>query len=471
MRNMFSRFWLCLLSVTIIVLLVGIWFANIYSEEVPISLGRVSWHSYNNPSRDKDISYSVCGYGDWIYVVGSETSEKGTLIPRIEKRFKSNGTLLISWSDRDISGEFRDCVAISDKVYVVGYVETEQNTRTWIIAVFDNNNFIPLNISIRREYVYLSEAIAITILKNNLYIAGFIGISPSDMQWHIEKLSLNLSFISKYDINPSETYDMLIYFDVNPVTGDLWIAGINGLTGYWRIDVLDEDLNSKYIFEREMPGYGMPNAIAFDENGFAYIAGAGIAIFNDKAELLQVTTTFGFCPKLAYSDGIIYLFCILMTDSYNRHTLYMIDRQSFVAFTSILSRDMNANAYFTNGRLCLDEEHLYISGSIELEDSGGWIIYSIEKIPSQIPIEYVVTEPYTTTITMTISFQELIKQIKEETPAISDTTSMIQQCTTPPSEDTTQKPSPPIDIKMVLFIVILIVIVLMLISLVARRRI
>ncbi|MEM3973954.1 MAG: hypothetical protein QW320_06245 [Ignisphaera sp.] len=125
--------------------------------------------------------------------------------------------------------------------------------------------------------------------------------------------------------------------------------------------------------------------------------------------------------------------------------MYAIDKRDFIAFTFTLSRDISAYAYFTNGKPYLDEDFLYIAGFDELEDSGRWVIYSIEKIPNQIPVEYVVTEPYTSTITITISFRDLIEQIKKE---ISTTTAL--ETVSPSIEIIEQKPS--IDIKISLLI-------------------
>ncbi|MEM1722131.1 MAG: hypothetical protein QXD57_07495 [Ignisphaera sp.] len=457
-----SRLYLLIATMTVVAL-INTWFIiDVYGEKAPLELGRIRWRSYSNPSRGRDIPYSVCGYGDWIYIVGSEASDQDAPIPRIEKRLKSDGSLLAFWRG-DVHGEFKDCVVTSDKVYAVGYVDQEWGSRTWVIAIFDTD-LKPLNISIRREFMYWSEAIAITVLKDSIYVAGFVGVAPNDTQWRIERISIDLSILQTYEINPSNAYDILMCFDANPVTEKLWVVGINGLTGFWKIEILDEDLNREYTFEGDIPGYGLPNAITFDENGSAYIAGAGIAMFSDRAELTQVSTTFGYCPKLVYSNGIIYLFCTLMLEGYNRHIMYAIDKRDFIAFTFTLSRDISAYTYFTNGKLYLDEDFLYIAGFDELEDSGRWVIYSIEKIPNQIPVEYVVTEPYTSTITITISFRDLIEQIKKE---ISTTTAL--ETVSPSIEIIEQKPS--IDIKITLLILTFMLIAsILLFLLIAKKK-
>lgn len=458
-----------ILVTVVVMMLASTWLTIVCSEEVPITLGKVSWRSYINPSRGRDIPYSLCGDRDWIYVVGSEVGDRGMPIPRIEKRLKINGSLIAIWRNEGIFGEFRDCVVLDDRLYVVGYVELEQGARSWVIALFSTSDLKPLNISMEREYKYWSEAIAITALEDSIYVAVLVEINPGDIQWHIERVSLNLSPISVYDTNPSSMYDVLMCFDINPATEDLWVVGINGLTGHWRIDVLDRDLNRKYVFEKEMPGYGLPNAIAFDENGSAYIAGAGIAVFNNRAELIQVTTTLGYCPKMAYSDGIIYLFCTSLIEGYNRHILYVVDRQSFIAFTSTLSSDINAYAYLTNGRIHIDKEHLYISGYVELEDSGGWVIYSVEKVPNQIPIEYVITEPYTTTVTVTMSFRDLVEQVMKETPMYITTTPGATPPQTPSTPHESER-EPLIDTRLILLVVLLMVIAPALVYFVVKTR-
>jgi len=451
-----------LIATMIVVSLVNAWFiADVCGEEASIGLGRIVWRSHSNPSKGRDIPYSLCGYDDWIYIVGSEASDQDIPIHRVEKRSKSNGSLLAFWRG-DIHGEFRDCVVIGNRVYAVGYVEQERGTRTWIVAVF-NTDLTLLNISVRREFTYWSEAIAITVLRDSIYLAGFVGIAPDDTQWRVEKISADLSILQTYEINPSNVYDVLTCFDANHVTEELWIVGMNGLTGFWRIEVLDEDLNRKHIFEKEIPGYGLPNAITFDENGSAYIAGAGIAVFSNRAELLQVSTTFGYCPKLVYSNEIVYLFCTLMLEGYNRHIMYTIDKQSFIAFTFILSGDVNSYAYFANGKPHLDEDHIYVAGFDELEDSGRWIIYSIEKIPDQIPVEHIITEPHTSTITITISFRDLIEQIKK---GVSTVTTLE----TPSSSIEIVEQKPSIDIKIIIFILMFMFIASILMFLIAKKE-
>lgn len=432
-------------ALALIAILLSISMYVAISGDTQIELGRIVWSVYENPSGYKDVAYSVCGYGQWIYVVGSEGSSEGLPIPRIEKRFKNNGTLVSVWRGEGVVyGEFKDCVALGEKVYAVGYAETGSG-RTWLIAVFDSN-LKPLNISTKRGFRFWSEAISIAAYNGILYVAGFRGENASDTVWRVEMLSPELAVVKVYESNPSPLYDMLTAFGINPVTGDVWIAGLNSEKGSWRIEILSSDLERKYVFENSLPGLGLPNAITFDEAGRAYVAGAGIAVFDAYGNLQNITATFGYCPKILYLDGVLYLFCTAIFDNYNRHVLYIIDREEFVAFMSILSKEIDAYAYFANGKVYTDGEDVYVAGSVELEDEGGWIIYRVEGVHNIVTVQYVLTSPATTTVTLSINFKEFVKAMKStSTPTTQYTQSIASTISTKVSttepESTQQKPA------------------------------
>lgn len=433
-------------AVALVTILLSISMYAAISENTKIELGRVVWSVYENPSDYKDVAYSVCGYGQWIYVVGSEGSSAGLPIPRIEKRFKNNGTLASVWiGEGVVHGEFKDCVALGERVYAVGYADTGSG-RTWLIAVFDSNNLKPLNISTKRDFRFWSEAISIAAYNGMLYVAGFRGENASDTVWRVEMLSPELAVVKVYESNPSPLYDMLTAFGVNPVTGDVWVAGLNSEKGFWRIEVLSSDLERKYVFENSLPGLGLPNAITFDERGYAYVAGAGIAVFDAHGNLQKITATFGYCPKILHLDGVLYLFCTAIFDNYNRHVLYIIDREEFVAFMSILSKKIDAYAYLANGKVYTDGEDVYVAGSVELEDEGGWIIYRVEGVHNIVTVQYVLTSPATTTVTLSINFKEFVKAMKSTSTPTTQYTQPIAftssaKVSTTEQELTQQKPA------------------------------
>lgn len=441
--------------------------AKINSSEIPVSLGRTIWHDYDNPSKHRDVAYSVCGYGDWIYVVGSEGVDVSFSIPRIEKRSKINGEIISVWRG-DILGEFRDCVVIGNRVYSVGYKVLNQGGRTWILAALDLN-LTSISLRTWTEFRYWSEAVSVISDGENIYVVGLIGSSSEDTMWRVEKLSQDLITLLVYESNPSRLHDMLTYSEINPITNELWVVGINGENSYWRIEVIDRNLTLRHKFEEIIPGFGLPNAVTFDEAGSAYVAGAGIAIFNSKAELLNVTTTFGYCPKLIYLNNILYLFCTAMIERFNRHILYVIDRETFTAFLSILSLQINAYAYFANGKIYADEHSIYVAGSVELEDSGGWIIYNVEKVPKQIIIEYTITEPHTTVVSMIVSFRDMVRLAREKLNTSTQqlqTKQQTEQKEQSTYTETSQIPQqsivPPINYEVLIIIVIITIIALVL---------
>ncbi|MCX8183172.1 MAG: hypothetical protein N3F08_01940, partial [Crenarchaeota archaeon] len=86
---------------------------------------RVNWLVEGNPSFLFDVAFSTCEKGSHIYVAGFDSSaENGVLRLRVEKRLKSDGSLVKNWTymPSEYGGLLYDCVTAGDRIYAAGAV-------------------------------------------------------------------------------------------------------------------------------------------------------------------------------------------------------------------------------------------------------------------------------------------------------------------------------------------------------------
>jgi len=186
--------------------------------------------------------------------------------------------VITTWSRGN--GWFINCIAVGDKLYVVGYVK--DGDEYYKIYVFDRNlnvlNRVQVNNAGLRDIIYQD---------GYFYIGGYkwenIGGQYRQV-WYIEKRTSDLSLVAYkeiYDTNwERSTVDNV---GVNPVTGDVWAVGYYTVGGVWHplVAILDKDLNLKRRVQ--LPGYtGFFGGICFDSEGNAYVGGNNTTIKFDK---------------------------------------------------------------------------------------------------------------------------------------------------------------------------------------------
>jgi len=238
----------------------------------PMVSAQVKWAQHINPTSGIDYGYGTCLFGNYLVVVGSAGDS-----PFLALLDRENGNVVKTWSRG--SGAFTNCVAVGDKLYVVGNVK--EGDWYYQIYVFDKN----LNVLIRvGVYAGFED---IVYQGGYFYIGGrtwkYFG-GQYRLVWYIEKRTSDLSLVAYreiYDVNWEDS-DVL-NIGVNPVTGDVWAVGYYTVGGIDRplVAILDKDLNLKRLIQ--FPNYtGFFGGICFDNEGNTYVSGNNTTVKFDK---------------------------------------------------------------------------------------------------------------------------------------------------------------------------------------------
>jgi len=320
-----------------------------------------------NPTDGVDYGYGTCLFGNYLVVVGSAGSS-----PFLALLDRSNGNVVEMWSKG--SGMFTNCVAVGDKLYVVGFVK--EGNEYYKIYVFDKN----LNV-INRIQVYNAGFYDIIYQDGYFYIGGFEQKNVGDQYravWYIEKRTSDLSLVAYREIYDVNWEDSTVYnVGVNPVTGDVWAVGYYKVGGVRRplVAILDRDLNLKRIVQ--LPGYaGFFGGVCFDREGYAYVSGevngGGITIKFDKNGN-DIKNYDGGGLIICIKDRI-YLFSrvksyfisgFLWKLVYDVIDMKTMERISQVSFPVTSIEKNNLTGFYAPGRPSFDGRYVYAAGVLD----------------------------------------------------------------------------------------------------------
>jgi hypothetical protein len=352
---------------------------------------KINWKIHSNPIIGWfDEAFSVCGSLDHVYVAGINNGAYA----RVEKRLKLDGSLVKDWFSMAIYF-FSDCIIVKDKLYTIGW--------GWNMLVFDLN----LNLLKFKRRSLDGLATSIIFYNNYIYIAGWENLEDGNdtrfrvAKWKIEELIIAKEYVS----NPTSGIDVATVIDVNPISKQLWLVGlenngINNSLSKLRIEVLDLDLNLIKVIGKD--NITSVHAIAFDEYGHAYLGGYRFITKYDMYgnELISKELSYEIW-KLLYANGYVYAAADEVIDKYLRQVLYVFDRNLNQVDRVLLSEDLSVNASFREGKMFFDGKNLYIAGynynyKYTEDNDTEWTIYSISLIPGAMIQTLVSTGPSST---------------------------------------------------------------------------
>jgi len=269
-------------------------------SQLPIVLTQVKWIQYINPTSGIDKGLGTCLFGNYLVVVGY-----ASISPFLALLDKESGKVVKTWSRG--SGWFVNCIAVGDKLYVVGNVEEEGEF--YQIYAFDKN----LNV-LNRVHVALASFDDIVYQDGYLYVGGIrlgnVGGRYMIVQY-IEKRALDLSIVTYREINyVNWDGSGILSIGINPATGDVWAVGhyvidkVSGniISSYWfpLVTIFDKDLNFKRFIQLPSDG-GFFNNICFDDEGNAYVSGEA----NGSRITIKFDKNGNYIKKYDGGDGII----------------------------------------------------------------------------------------------------------------------------------------------------------------------
>jgi len=362
----------------------------------------VNWVQYINPTNERDRAYGVCLFGEYLAVVGeAEGTPRYRYVVALLNRTTGEVKTWVSEY-----GGFYNCLSVGDRLYVVEYKG---------VYIFDTE----LNVVKRVETDWYPQVV--TFDGSYLYLAGFIlrdvdGDGDGERIWRIEKRTLDLDLVAYREFYREwdKTYD---YFSeandiaVNPATGELWAVGVWGLVNrttrivnleYSLLVIFDKELNVKRVVEYPE---GHENSleelfgICFDEEGNAYVAGwDGVAKFDKNGELLAVNREVGRKWKIACVGGRVYVFGGKSVGDYWPHVLYVFDEDLNLLGAHILSKGVEADSWFSIGKLAFDGRNLYVAGYDEAlgKYNTRMVVYSVKVIGSTAQPSLTIMSPPTT---------------------------------------------------------------------------
>lgn len=374
-------------TVIMIVLILAVSIRVDAQEEV-----KVNWIIENNPSFFNDIPFSICEKDSYIYVVGFDYSiETGVFQPRIEKRLKSDGSLIKNWTyvPSDYGGLLYDCIIVREKLYAVG-VSYSLIDSNWMLLVLD----LDLNLLNYFNFTGISGA-ATSIISDQdfLYIAGLVANETRTMI-RVEKIRLTDLSISKEYVSNLSEFQEAYSIEINPVSNQIWVVGTTDFER-WRIEILDKDLSRIKTIEKEMGASAF--SVGFDDEGFSYVVGEGGVIKLDRnGEEIKNYVQRGFFTKTRLLGNRLYVAGMENVGNYVRQTLYVFDNELNLLNKTVVSKGIDADAIFLTGRMVSDEENLYISGLAYIGyNDYEWVICSIKvsSIPWYLKNWYLIATP------------------------------------------------------------------------------
>ncbi|MGB9718321.1 MAG: hypothetical protein ACPL4E_07775 [Thermoproteota archaeon] len=365
---------------TILILIIAV--ATLHPAGAGDEEVRVNWLVEGNPGFFFDIAFSTCENGPHIYVAGFDSStESGVLQMRVEKRLKSDGSLVKNWTymPSEYGGLLYGCTISNNRLYAVG-ASYSVNYSSWVILVLDSD----LNLL---SCVNLTEipgaAISAFSDQEFLYVAGISATGLSE-KVYVRKIRLSdLSLVKEYSSNLSAVnyaYDIAL----NPVSNQLWVVG-NVNSEKWRVEVLDKDLN--LVKELESDIGSSATSIGFDDEGYSYIVGDGgiLKLSRDAGEVKRYVQPVLF-SKALWLNNRLYVAGGESVGNYTRQILYVFDRELNLLNRTVISMSMDADAMFLMGKMASDGENIYAAGLAYLGYYDyEWVVYSIKVSSYTVP--------------------------------------------------------------------------------------
>jgi len=387
----------------------------------------VVWKVFSDPSTGIDKAFCMCLSGNNIYIIGVENSSIG----RIEVRDKNKGNLVKVWRGK---GKFYTCTVANGTLYVGGGN---------VLAAFS------LELSEKGRVKLDYAVMQVATDGEYLYIAGWKRLRGNDTAWVIEKRDPALKLVKRYLYNPSSGDEWAWGVGVNPATREVWVVGefynaSKRLAAYeGRALILNRDLELR----KELKiGGEAALAVAFDENGSAYILTTGDVLKLSKTGekkaasseellpswLLRPGRSLGFfeyvffraLAEFSYSlfdnedlydfinradfslgcgiplRGYFYLFSGELVDNRSKHVLYVYDENLKNIFSFTLGGEAERDYEFPTGLAVTDGLDLYVAGSdcVEREEGGEtkydcrWVVYALRpafpvNVTSNAPVQ------------------------------------------------------------------------------------
>ena len=401
--------------------------ALVLAFSFPVQAQPVAWKVFSDPSTGIDKAFCIYLSSNNIYIIGVENSSIG----RIEVRDKNSGNLVKVWRGK---GKFYTCTVASGTLYVGGGN---------VLAAFS------LELS-EKGRVKLDYAVMQVATDGEfLYIAGWKRLRGNDTAWVIEKRDPALKLVKRYLYNPSSGDEWAWGVGVNSATREVWVVGEFYNASKWlaayegRALILNRDLELR----KELKiGGEAALAIAFDENGSAYILTAGDVLKLSKAGEVQTASSGGLLPswllqpgrslgffgyvffralaEFSYSlfddedlydfinradfslgcgiplQGYFYLFSGELADNHSKHMLYVYDENLKNIFSFTLGGEAGRDYEFPTGLAVTDGLNLYVAGSdcVEREEGGEtkydcrWVVYALRpafpvNVTSNAPVQ------------------------------------------------------------------------------------
>ena len=387
----------------------------------------VVWRVFSDPSPGIDEALCLCLSGNNIYVIGIENYSTS----RIEVRDKNSGNLIKVWKGK---GKFYTCTVAGGTLYVGGGN---------VLATFN------LELS-EKERVKLDYAVMqVTTDGEHLYIAGWKRLRGNDTAWVIEKRDLTLKLVKRYLYNPSRGDEWAWGVGVNPATREVWVVG----EFYNASKLLADREGRALILNRDLEpqkelkiGGEAALAVAFDENGSAYILTVSDVLKLSKAGEVQTASSEGLLPSrllqprrslgffeyvffralaeafYSFFDeedlydfinradfslgcgiplrGYFYLFSGEPVDNRSNHVFYVYDENLKSIFSFTLGGEAERDCKFPTGLAVTDGLNLYVAGSdcLKREEGGEtkydcrWVVYALRpafpvNVTSNAPVQ------------------------------------------------------------------------------------
>jgi len=338
----------------------------------------VHWVQYINPTDRNDDAFGVCLFGDYLAVVGTANDDE--FVALLDR---ATGEVIKTWVGG--YGWLYNCLSVGDKLYVVGAGR---------IYIFDKGlnvvgkiDRISNSIAFDGEYLYLGGSV----------LGGDIdGDGENEVIWRVEKRALDLGLIAyrEFYLRDWGEHGSIGDITVNPVTGDVWAVGyhydVNEQTRIITSDhsllvIFDKRLSVKNVidYSRGHENFlGWLGGICFDEEGNAYVvSSSGVAKFDKYGNIVKVNRGVGGL-KIACIGGRVYVFSRERMDNYWRHVLYVLDEELNLLGELVLSKGVEADSWFTGGRLAFDGRSLYAAGYDNAMNNTRIVIYSISLLQS-----------------------------------------------------------------------------------------
>ncbi|ADM27352.1 hypothetical protein Igag_0516 [Ignisphaera aggregans DSM 17230] len=296
---------------------------------------------------------SICIFSNYVVAIGYvnvKTYHIPTFYPAPDNPYivfinRYTGRVEKTWIDTSLEGEFIDCVALGDKLYVIGGVG---------LYVFDKN----LNI------VKKADVKGLKIFSDGEYI--YI-----DTHSHIEKRSPDLELLNaihEYDIQGF--LSCILETSINSAVGDIWIISVCPGLNITSIAILDRDFSVKKIITYRGDDEYILDAVSsmcFDSNGYAYISG-----IRSRGSSIMKFDMFGNPVAIHRSSDYSFDFLSLLCDSdriygFSGSYITIMDKNLSIIGSITLQNSIVVP------RVVADEYTVYVAGDSERR----WIVYAL----------------------------------------------------------------------------------------------